>query len=197
MIVPTHNILTARLILLLVVACFLTGFTGCVSFYGPQPGGVNAVSVSPGQFDVMWERAVAVLNNNHFMIARESKLQGVIETHYRAGANVLEPWHPDSVGIENRLESTLQSIRRRIIVTFRHSSNDALVVSVRVEKEIEDVPGIAATYEGGATFSDANPLQRDLTQVTGQSSPSRWIPLGTDPALEARLMRQIQGGHIN
>ncbi len=156
---------------------------------GPR---TNAIVVPASQFDLMWERCVAVLNEYHFMVARESKLEGIIETHYRAGSNLFEPWHPDSVGTRNRLESTLQSIRRRVIVQFRNSTNNAMTITVRVDKEIEDVPGLAANYEGGASFPDSDPLDRDLNQVLGQSTPSRWTPRGTDPALEAELIRDIQ-----
>lgn len=171
---------------------------GCVS--GPQPVqqgyGVSAVQIASQNRDVVWERTVAVLNNFHFMIARESKLEGVIETEYRAGSNLLEPWNHDSVGYANRLESTLQSIRRKVTVVFESTSPNMLTVSVRVAEEIEDVPGLAANYEGGATFSDSQLLQRDLDQVVGQSGPSRWLPRGNDPALEAEIMRRIQSGVI-
>ena len=144
------------------------------------------------RYDLIWERAVAVLNNYHFVIARESKLEGVIETQYRAGSNLLEPWHHDSVGYASKLESTLQSIRRRVVVTFQNTADNMLIVSVRADKQIEDVPGLAANYEGGATFRDSDPLQRDLDQVVGQSGPSRWISRGTDPALEVELLSQIR-----
>ncbi len=178
-------------------ACLLLGMiaaAGCLS--GTLPSrtlqGANAIQVPVERYDLIWERAVAVLNNYHFIIARESKLEGMIETQYRAGANLLEPWHHDSVGYGNRLESTLQSIRRRVVVTFQNTADNMLIVSVRVDKEIEDVPGLAANYEGGATFRDSNPLQRDLDQVIGQTGPSRWLSRGTDPALEVELLSQIR-----
>lgn len=167
---------------------------GCTSGpWGPVvPRGVNAVQIPADKYNLMWERAVAVLNNYHFTIARESRIEGVIETHYRAGSNLFEPWHKDSVGYYNRLESTVQSIRRRVIVTFENSAPGLVTVNVRVDKEMEDVPGLAANYEGGATFTESEPLQRDLDQVVGHAGPSRWIHRGTDPVLEADLMRQIQ-----
>ncbi len=146
--------------------------------------------------DPLWERAVEVLNRNHFQVARESKLEGIIETDYRGGSNILEPWHPDSVGLENRLESTLQSIRRRVVISMQSSGVGVMMVNVRVDKEIEDLPGLAANYEGGATFSENEPLNRDLNQVVGQSSPSRWLPLGRDPLLERKIMGEIQGAAI-
>lgn len=167
---------------------------GCLSLprMGGVPGGTTAVEVSADRYDMMWERAVAVLNDYHFTIARESRIEGIIETHYRAGSNLLEPWHHDSVGYANRLESTVQSIRRRVIVTFQNSSPGMVTIAVRVEKEIEDVPGLAAGYEGGATFTESEPLVRDLDQVVGQAGPSRWLPRGPDPVLEVELMRKIQ-----
>lgn len=157
-------------------------------------GGINAVEVPVDQFDRMWERTVAVLHSNHFEIARESRIEGLIETHFRAGSNLFEPWHKDSVGYANRLESTIQSIRRRVTVLFHNSSPGAVTISVFAEKQIEDVPGLAANYEGGATFPESNPLQRDLDQVVGQAGPSRWLPRSRDAALEQSLMRQIQTG---
>ncbi|MEZ6063035.1 MAG: hypothetical protein R3C19_22040 [Planctomycetaceae bacterium] len=166
--------------------------SGCLSMPARQAPVQNALVIPAGQFDLMWERSVAVLNNYHFMVARESKLEGLIETHYRAGSNLFEPWNPDSADTANRLESTLQSIRRRVIVQFQNTSADSMTVIVRVEKQIEDVPGLAANYEGGASFPESDPLDRDLNQVLGQSTPSRWISRGTDPALESKLIRDIQ-----
>lgn len=167
---------------------------GCNTTPSPGGGAISAIQIPLQQRDAVWERAVSVLNRSHFRVARESKLEGVIETDYRAGASLLEPWHPDSIGFGNRLESTLQSIRRRVIVTMQSSASDVMVVNVRVDKEIEDLPGLAALYEGGATFREAQPMNRDLTQVVGQSSPSRWVPIGRDVWLERRLMQQIQAG---
>jgi hypothetical protein len=137
-----------------------------------------------------------VLNRNHFQIARESKLEGIIETEYRGGSGLLEPWHEDSVGLSNRLESTLQTIRRRAIVLMQSSGAGTLVLTVRVDKELEDVPGIAAGYEGGATFSESQPLNRDLSQVVGQNGPSRWISVGRDPLLEQKILAEIRSGRL-
>lgn len=171
----------------------LISLTGCItSGRSPAPA-YNAVQISADQRDLVWEQAVDCLNRYHFVVARESKLEGVIETQYRTGANLLELWHPDSVGFENRLESTLQSIRRRVFVTMQSSQPGIVTVSVRVDKEIEDVPGLAANYEGGATFPEARPLDRDLNQVVGQTGPSRWIYLGRDADLERVLLAEISG----
>lgn len=175
------------------------GVTGCLSLQTANPRTVApvAVQVPSTQRDRMWERAIAVLHEMHFLVARESKLEGVIETEYRAGSNLLEPWNKDSVGYANRLESTLQSIRRRVTISFQETSPDYTMILVSVEKQIEDVPGLAANYEGGATFSESQPLNRDLDQVVGQAGPSRWLPRGNDPLLEADIMRRIRYAQLH
>jgi len=181
-----------KLVLSSLMCCAMA--CGCLS---SPPKGMEAGSafqMSSDYRDAMWEHAVVVLHRNHFQVARESKLEGIIETNYRGGSNVLEPWHHDSVGLENRLESTLQSIRRRVIVNMQADGSGMMTVSVRVDKEIEDLPGLAANYEGGATFQESQPLTRDLDQVVGQSGPSRWLSIGRDPLLERQLLSQIQSG---
>ena len=193
---PRHNIESAALPIMaalgLIAAC-----AGCLSS-PPKAGmgGGSTLQVADGQRDALWERAVVVLNRNHFQVARESKLEGIIETEYRGGANILEPWHPDSVGFLNRMESTLQSIRRRVTINMQSSGAGTMLVNVRVDKEIEDLPGLAANYEGGATFPEYQPLNRDLDQVVGQSGPSRWLPVGRDPLLERKLTNEIQGAYL-
>lgn len=175
----------------------LLAVTGCVSPPVASPSAASVgIQLNESQRDAWWERCVRVLNRNHFQIARESKLEGIIETEYRGGSGLLEPWHEDSVGLSNRLESTLQSIRRRAIVLMQSSGAGTLVLTVRVDKELEDVPGIAAGYEGGATFSESQPLNRDLSQVVGQNGPSRWISVGRDPLLEQKILAEIRSGRL-
>jgi hypothetical protein len=156
-------------------------------------GGASVVQFPEASRDALWEKAVVVLNRSHFQVERESKLEGLIQTAWRGGSSVLEPWHPDSVGLANRMESTLQPIRRRVTVLMQSAGPGVMSLSVRVDKEIEDLQGLAAAYEGGATFNEAQPLNRDLNQVVGQSGPSRWIALGRDPLLEHQIMSEING----
>ena len=92
---------------------------------------------------------------------------------------------------ENRLESTLQSVRRKVIIRFIPDEAGYLI-SVEAFKELEDLDGLAANSAGGATFQEHTPLQRDLNAVVGQTVPSGWIPLGRDPALEQDLLRRLQ-----
>jgi hypothetical protein len=137
-----------------------------------------------------WERTVDVLHEFHFPIARENRLDGVIETDYRVGSSLLEPWHRDSVGFTNRLESTLQSIRRRVKIDLTPVDGGYLV-GVEAIKEKEDLVGVAENTAGAATFRKNTPLERNLSVVVGQSSPSGWINLGRDTDLEQAILRKL------
>ncbi|MFN0055180.1 MAG: hypothetical protein ACKV0T_23650 [Planctomycetales bacterium] len=152
------------------------------------------VAANPANEDLVWERTVDVVHE-YFDIGRENRIlgsqPGVIETKYKVGAGVLEPWHRDSHGIESRMESTLQSIRRRANINVTPAEGGYLI-SVEVYKEIEDLPGVANNTAGGATFQQGNPLRRDLDLVTGQSAPSGWLLQGRDVILEQEMSRRLQ-----
>jgi len=154
----------------------------------------NPVFIPVANEDFAWERTVDVVHD-YFDIARENRIvgsqPGIIETRYRIGASLLEPWHHDSHGFDNRLESTLQSIRRKAIVSMTPAEGGYLV-GIEVFKEIEDLPGVANNTAGGATFSQTSPIRRDLDLVTGQSSPSGWVALGHDHILENEMVRRVQ-----
>ncbi|MGQ0633453.1 MAG: hypothetical protein ACT4QC_02490 [Planctomycetaceae bacterium] len=178
-------------IAMLALAC-CAGGTGCATSRPMMAS--NPIFVPVNNEDMVWERTVDVVHD-YFEIARENRIvgsqPGVIETRYKTGASVLEPWHRDSPGFESRLESTLQSIRRRAFVNVAPTQGGYLI-GIEVFKEIEDLPGIANTTAGGATFQQGNPLRRDLDLVVGQSTPSGWVSRGRDDVLEAEMVARLQ-----
>ena len=192
--VPTRRILVAA-------ALLLAGLSGCASLNGSSAWRGSPVSnpvfVRANNSEEAWERTVDVIHDRHFEIERENKLGGVIETRYLTGAGMLEPWHSDSVGADNRMESTLQSIRRKAFVSVTPVEGGFLI-GVEAHKELEDVAK-AANLQGAATFLDNNAVQRDLNAVVGQATPSGWISKGRDPALEQAMLKSFQqafGGSV-
>ena len=153
----------------------------------------NPLFVSTQNEDLLWERAVEALEDFQFPILKENRLAREIETDYKVGASIFEPWHGDSVGLANRLESTLQSVRRRVVITLvPHEQQPGYLVTVVAVKELEDLPGIAANSPGGATFLESKPLDRDLNLVVGQSAPSGWMWAGRDYQLEQSILGQLR-----
>lgn len=178
----------ARAWWIVVLAFSLCSGTGCMT--ARPMAAANPIFVSADNPEAVWERTVDVVHD-YFEIARENHLDGVIETEPKVGATLLEPWHRDSHGFENRLESTLQSIRRRSRINVTPTQGGYLV-GVEVYKELEDVPGGGGSSAGDATFQQSNPLRRDLGLVGSEASPPGWIVLGRDTLLEQQMMASLQ-----
>lgn len=157
----------------------------------------NPVLVLTKNEEFVWERAIDMLHDFQFEIANENRLGRVIETAPKVGAGVLEPWHHDAVGLESRLEGSLQSIRRIVQVSLQpDDNNQGYLVSVAAYKELEDLPGIAGNSPGAATFSESTPLVRNLNPVVGQTSPSVWIPMGRDVLLEQAMLTRLRAAYM-
>lgn len=182
-----------RSLLLLLLLAWCAGGAGCAT--SRPPASSNPIFVRANNSDFVWDRTVDVVHN-YFDIARENRSvgsqPGVIETRYKVGSGVLEPWHNDSQGLEARTESTLQSIRRRAIINVTPAEGGYLI-GVEVVKELEDVPSATGNTASAATFQQTNPLRRDLDLVVEQSAPQGWILLGRDELLESEILSQMQG----
>ncbi|RMG35071.1 MAG: hypothetical protein D6725_13130 [Planctomycetota bacterium] len=159
---------------------------------GPAVAVGNPMYVAVTDPDVVWERAVDTLHDFKFQIAQENRLNGTIETDYKVGASVLEPWHADSVRPVDRWESTFQSIRRRVrvrIVPAEGAAGHLVQVEAFKEREV-GVPGRSDT-PGPATFTENQPLARDLDVVVGEATPQGWMSLGRDAALEQAILSRL------
>lgn len=149
----------------------------------------NPVFIRANNGEQVWERTIDVVHGYLFEIERENRLNGLIETRYKTGASCLEPWHPDSVGAANRLESTLQSIRRKAHVSITPAQG-GYFIGVEVFKEIEDAPATAGGA-GAATFSENDVLRRDTTPVVKGQATSTWVARGRDVDLEQSMLSSV------
>jgi hypothetical protein len=150
----------------------------------------NPTSITLTNYETVWETTIAVLDK-YFDIAYENRYDGRIETKPQTAATLLEPWHPDTVGLYQRLEASLQTIRRRSFVIVHPAPAGGFQVVVEVYKEIEDLPQpIGSRTAGGTFFQSIQPIQQDVI-----SSPitagAGWISLGRDKSLESRIIRDI------
>ncbi len=155
---------------------------------------VAANSGNPESDLFVSERTADVLAKYNFEIDTTNQLEGTIATQYRVGSGIVEPWDRDSVGFDNRLESTFQPIRRKVLVHFVRVEGGYLV-SVEALKEQEDLTSPTPNSPGGSTFPQRYPLRRDLNMVMGQASPPGWIPRGRDAALEQDILCRLQSAY--
>jgi hypothetical protein len=162
--------------------------TGCGGV--PTSSPENPASVTLTNYETVWETTAEVLDR-YFDIAYENRYDGRIETKPVTGATILEPWRLDSVGLRQRLEASLQTIRRRCFVVIYPSTAGGFQIVVEVYKEIEDLPRpVGARMAGGAFFQSVQPIQQDV--VTSAVTPGAgWISLGRDKLLEARIIADL------
>lgn len=177
----------------------------------PGPGTKNAAVIPPLDAEVVWQQMIDV-TDDFFKVQAEQRVvfangipaEGRIDTYPQTGATLLEPWRGDSVGWRERLESTLQSIRRRATMRLIPDPAGWRIETV-VMKELEYLPRPMRATTGGASFRNDDSLYRYGTplptlgqQVGDQPRPVAnptpnlgWIPLGRDPLLEQRMLSRV------
>jgi hypothetical protein len=157
--------------------------------------------------DYAWDQLVAVVEE-YFKVEHEERVrlagdiltEGRIDTYPLTGATLLEPWHGDSVTYRDRLESTLQSIRRRCFIRVMPEQASYLI-DLEVFKELEDLPRPSMSTAGAATFNTSAADDRgtqplpSFSQFSGTARgprPINWIPQGRDVNLEQVMLAKIQ-----
>lgn len=197
----SHRRILASLALLCAVA--LAGGCGRLLYrltspppqvFVPNPAMLPAVDP-----EFVWSQVIDVVDD-YFRIVREQPLQassqavieGRVDTAYRTGSSIFEPWRKDSTKGFERLQSTLQSIRRRATVTVRPESG-GYAVMVQVDKEIEDVDRAQFSSEAVASVRHDGSIVRTSESLEDQPITLGWISLGRDVTLEQRILQDIIG----
>jgi len=197
---------------LIVVVLLLTAVPGCMPMMmGPMDGGMvgpefpmqaaiypNPVFLPIPDNVTAWEMVVDVVDD-YFKIEREEPVrligntltEGRIDTFPKTAATMLEPWHYDSAGSFERMEATLQSMRRRAVVRVIPTEGGYLV-DVTVYKELEDVERPEHATAGAATFRYDGSLTRVINPVGGQEINEGWIRQGRDVALQQEMIAQLR-----
>jgi hypothetical protein len=188
-----------------VAGVLLAAVIGCApgSFWtgGPQAGPIlyygNPVLVPVGNPEWVWENLVDVVDD-YFKIDREEPVraadgvitEGALYTFPMVGSTLLEPWRHDAANSYEKLEGTLQTVRRSAIVRVLPAER-GYWVDVAVFKQLEDVREPLEGDAGAATFRYDSSLTRVVNPVGEQPIDEGWIPLGRDAALEQRIIGQL------
>ncbi len=149
------------------------GQAGC-SIVAAAAGGGESATRPSADYETVWKTTVAVLDE-YFDIATENRLAHTIVTQPKNGATLLEPWNGDSVGFNERLESTMQTIRRFARATITQALSGGYVVKVEVHKELEDLARPERSAAGRAVFNNDFPINRSR-EIVG---PCRFPMVGS------------------
>ena len=186
--------LRMRLIAAAVAATTALTPAGCASVsrvINPRPVSENPLIAPTAEFETVWRETINVLDE-YFDIRTENRLSRTIVTDPIIGATLLEPWRGDSVGLDNRLESTLQTIRRFARVQIDPVPGRGFAVKVEVFKELEDLAKPDRQTAGRAVFNNDAPVNRTREIVGPVPVPLQWIPRGRDTKLENVILNRIR-----
>ena len=157
----------------------------------------NPIELPPASDQFVWSQVVDAVDD-YFHIAREQPVQnsdgiildGRIETAYKIGSSILEPWQKDSTRGFERLQSTFQSIRRKATVIVR-PRGAAYTLEVVVQKDLEDTDRSQDSSEATAVERHDGTLLRVQDSYDNTPRTLGWIPLGRDTSLEQVILRDI------
>ena len=191
---------------LLAISFCLLASSGCTL----EPAGVasagpaqvvtyeNPVFIPGTDFQRIWETVVDVVND-YFRIEREEPVrlvgnvltEGRLDTFPEVSSTLLEPWHRDSATSYDKVEATLQSMRRRAQVRVLPAEG-GFWVDVAVYKELENMVQPEQSTVGRATFPTESTQVRIINPIGAQEMHQGWIAKGRDPNLEQLMICQLQ-----
>jgi len=190
---------------LLAAAVIAVGVCGCapapyamappIQQVAPYYGNPTLVRAADHQY--VWETVVDVVDD-YFKVCAEEPVrrvgevltEGRLETVPQISPTVLEPWRRDTAGGHDRLENTLQSMRRRAVVRVIPAQR-GYWVDVAVLKELEDLAQPQHATAGAATFRYEDSLRRVVNPVGEVGACEGWIPQGRDVGLEQEIIAHL------
>jgi hypothetical protein len=174
-------------------AAFVQAGCAALSSWVPSREVIENPLVVPAStdFETVWKATVSVVSD-YFTIHSENRQSRTIKTEPKIAATLLEPWLGDSVGLEERFEATLQTIRRHAEVKVSPAPGGGYAISVSVFKELEDLVKPDRQSAGRAVFDNDFPVNRSNDLLGPVPVPKGWISRNRDPKLERVILRRIR-----
>ena len=146
-----------------------------------------------------WEQVVAVVDT-YFRIEHEEPARivgnepttGTLLTVSEVSPTIFEPWRHDTGDHDQRVENTLQTMRRQAVIHVTPvPAQGGCQVDVTVLKELENVNPPEYATAGAATFRYDSLLSRIANPMGGGPIASNWIPQGRDASLEQTIIGDL------
>jgi len=167
---------------------------------GPQTRLANPIDVNTQDSEFLWNQIVDTVDDYFPRTKSEQRptrdnlqwFEGRLETFPEVGATYFEPWRKDALEGYQRLQSTLQTMRRTASIRVL-PTDVGFSVGVEVIKEIEDVDRSQYSSEGAAVARQDGGIVRVDPGLLGNPITIGWIRQENDTELEQRILREILG----
>ena len=161
------------------------------------PQSHNPIFVENHDHEFLWSVLVDVIDN-HFEIEREIPIrlyenvltEGHLESKPKIGASMVEFWHADSVGAAERLDCTLQTIRRHVEAHVVPETG-GYTIEVKVFKELEDNPRPLRAVANASNLRFRDNADEFADKIDVDPSSTGWFIIERDAAMENRLLTEI------
>lgn len=150
------------------------------------------IPLGPESYGQVFENVLQVLGDYGFEIRESNRFDGRIETIPRIAPGLALFLKPGSPDLRDRLLSTMQTYRHRVIVEIQPADNGGFFVKVAANKELEDLPRPIRSTVGGAIFRNDNLPERQFEVIDPTLFEFNWIYRGRDSALEQEIIRRLK-----
>jgi hypothetical protein len=159
----------------------------------------NPTRIGPINPEFLWFQIVDAVDD-HFKIQNEQwvrrdnqqMLEGRLTSYPQVSGTTFEPWKNDTARGFERLQSTIQTIRRTATVRVTPDES-GYTIEVNVLKEKEDVDQAQASTAGSSTQRHDGTIVRNENQQRQLPTTLGWFEIGRDAELERKIMQGILG----
>lgn len=191
----------------LLLGCHRIGFNRETAASRPPPP-VEIPVANPSHIPAtdatfLWNQIVDSVDD-YFRIKNEQQvrrsatdwLEGRLTTYPEVSGTSLEPWRREAAPGFERLQSTIQTIRRTASVRVVNEES-GYAIEVVVLKEQEDVDQSQFATAGSSAQRHDGTIVRNENQLRAFPVTLGWIEIGRDRELERRIMGNILGRLTN
>jgi hypothetical protein len=174
-----------NVLIVLGLGCLLAWTGGChtpLRGYSERP---NPLPIDARAYDALFQAAVLELRDRGFRVDRQDYRFGEVSTQPSTSPTIAEPWRSDNTTAFQIAESTLNHLRRRVIVTLQpipEEDRTAIVeVASAMDAETDAHPDADGAIASG--FADADGFRLAVRVIVeSQQVPIRRLTMASQGA---------------
>jgi len=150
-------------------------------------------SSGPESYAALFEHTLDVMGDYGFDIAYSNRYSAVdqIQTYPKISPGLGQPWKLGSPDLHQRLVASFQTIRHRAIISIAPANDGGYFVTVKVYKELQDLPRPSRAVAGAASFRSDPTVERQYEVIEVGQFENGWIPTREDALMEQEILSRI------